>query len=103
MNVVKALVEANANINTKLFFGITALISGIKTLIYPSIFNLLLKNFFQTAIYLNHTSIARYLINAGADMNVQDNYGITPLSWGIIFSISIVSSIFQSLFFSKHA
>lgn len=37
----------------------------------------------MAAIYQGHTNVVHYLITAGADLNLHDNTGETPLMWAI--------------------
>jgi len=58
LDIVKILIEAGADVNTKNFFGYTPLL-------WASIYN--------------HKEVVNLLIEAGADINAKNNYGYTAL------------------------
>ena len=67
LNLVSDLIVLGANLDWQANFGINA---G------------------RTALHMcasyNHPEIARMLIDAGADVNIQDENGLTPLHWCVI-------------------
>jgi ankyrin repeat protein len=85
IEVVKELLDSGANIEEKDNLGWTPLIWGIF---------LQLLNHFKLFIYFlfiasfnGHIKVVKELLERGANIEEKDNYGNTPLIWGIFLQL----------------
>ncbi len=83
--MVKELLDRGANIEKKDIDGFNPLILGIF---------LELFNHFKWFIYFlfkasrnGHIEVVKELLNSGANIEEKDNYGYTPLIWGIFLQL----------------